>query len=863
MPLPSLLNKSCCRVCESFAGPIPGVGPRPARVMFLGEGPGKDEDRYRYPFVETAQTGKEFTQTYLPLSGLRREDVYITNASKCVFPGFRNPTKEEAQSCAKHHLAQELKDVNPEVVVAMGAVAISVFRPDFDIEMDYGFPFETTYGDWTGTVFPVYHPAIGLHNQDFMNQLFEGFRRLKLYLEWLDNPASVLGPTSLVWPEDQYPSPNYVKVTSPRFLETLLSCHTSPGTECAIDTEYDPKKTQVSAQSDTGRWFNFSRKIPYCMTFSVQPGEGYLIMADQADCLAVFADWNQSIRPLVLMHNCLADLTPIEILDIEVDPRRLIDTMAMAYHMYSLPQGLKTLAHRLCGMAMSTFTDTVMPYALPIMHRWFYDSLGLLNEAVEELQVKTRTFKNGKAPVTSYKLAKRPDCPPEYPPARVKVRNLLDSWNTCDVLKRIKGWDKDDPLPTTLPLLESLTGREYPRPNVTVLPPDVLLHYACLHGESLINTETGLRKIKDLVKLKYTGNVWGVHPDSGEPVLRPVTGWYRIQEKSPIAWTSVVTKHTLKGRWGYMATRYTPDHKLLTRDGMQPVSALTPGTEIATPYKALDSVQYQVVLGSLLGDGNLSCRNEDGWAYLRIIHCSAQALYLKWKQSLLGDLAPTPVYHVLKEGPGDYYGFSTVVHPQLLDLEEDTYYLPGRRSPGSWLKDLEPLGLAIAIQDNGTRTGDTVRIYLPFGWGDLNTQSFVTLLASKFGIHSTYYCPRPGQFAIHIATKSMERLKSLVIPYIHPCMIYKFGDVTPAMEPVNRVLKGMFFSKVGLVQSNPVSPGRRGGVCTSYCIDVAEIHNFFTPYEVAKNCRDADATLRVYHALRRLQYPFRTGPFRR
>lgn len=96
-------------------------------IMLIGEAPGYHEDKYGRPFV--GKSG-QLLNKYLECAGLKREDVYITNIVKCRPPNNRNPYIKEMNICQKH-LALELQELSPKLIVCLGAIAASRIIPNF------------------------------------------------------------------------------------------------------------------------------------------------------------------------------------------------------------------------------------------------------------------------------------------------------------------------------------------------------------------------------------------------------------------------------------------------------------------------------------------------------------------------------------------------------------------------------------------------------------------------------------------------------------------------------------------------------------------------------------------------------------
>jgi DNA polymerase len=108
-----------CDLHKTRTNTVPGEGPEECSVVFLGEGPGADEDKSGRPFV--GRSGKLLTKM-IESTGLKREDVHILNVCKCRPPDNRKPTQEEMDAC-KPYLEMQLKVICPDVLVTLGATA--------------------------------------------------------------------------------------------------------------------------------------------------------------------------------------------------------------------------------------------------------------------------------------------------------------------------------------------------------------------------------------------------------------------------------------------------------------------------------------------------------------------------------------------------------------------------------------------------------------------------------------------------------------------------------------------------------------------------------------------------------------------
>lgn len=110
-----------CRLWESRTHAVPGEANPYAEIMFIGEAPGREEDRTGRPFQGMA--GREFDEL-LGVAGLRREDVFVTGVNKCRPPHNRRPRRDEMDTCRRAHLDRQLAVIEPRLVVLLGGVAV-------------------------------------------------------------------------------------------------------------------------------------------------------------------------------------------------------------------------------------------------------------------------------------------------------------------------------------------------------------------------------------------------------------------------------------------------------------------------------------------------------------------------------------------------------------------------------------------------------------------------------------------------------------------------------------------------------------------------------------------------------------------
>jgi uracil-DNA glycosylase len=149
-----------CRLHQTRTRAVPGEGDPETEVIFVGEGPGFNEDKQGRPFVGRAG---DLLVKLLASIGWRREDVFITNVVKCRPPDNRDPYPDEIAACAPF-LRRQLEVLDPAVIVTLGRFSMGTFMPGARISQAHGTvrPVDPATGASSATVFAMYHPAAAL-----------------------------------------------------------------------------------------------------------------------------------------------------------------------------------------------------------------------------------------------------------------------------------------------------------------------------------------------------------------------------------------------------------------------------------------------------------------------------------------------------------------------------------------------------------------------------------------------------------------------------------------------------------------------------------------------------------------------------
>lgn len=152
-----------CGLAEARNSVVFGVGNSKAALMFIGEGPGAEEDAQGLPFV--GRSGKLLDQLLKEEMGLERESVYITNVVKCRPPGNRDPKPEEIAECSPY-LQQQLAHIRPKVIVTLGNPATkTMLQTATGITKLRGTSHVFSYPGGSATLVPTFHPSAVLRNQ--------------------------------------------------------------------------------------------------------------------------------------------------------------------------------------------------------------------------------------------------------------------------------------------------------------------------------------------------------------------------------------------------------------------------------------------------------------------------------------------------------------------------------------------------------------------------------------------------------------------------------------------------------------------------------------------------------------------------
>lgn len=454
---------------------ISGKWPEPnrERILFVSE----------YPDSLVGRAAQEFDSTYLPLSGLYRDQVWTTGAVKCTMEDEASP--EQVKGCAEFHLRRELDQHKPAIIVLMGAAANKLYN--LDVELEHGMIHHGSLLGWTGTVFSTFSPALGLHKSDKMlamaDKLDGDFPRLRLALRGqlkplVDNLAT-----------------KFERVRDAKRIRRILRSGIEDGHNIAVDTE--SKKS----------WRGFPSTIkwdPWCATFAIRPGEAFMVRTTDEDAFREFLE--QLLRYWrAIFHNMPYDFGILEMVATALNIRGFdglwrnsYDTMQMAYDDGRLPKGLKALGYRLLGKRMTSFDETVVPHsrdrALDYFERAMMESWPVREQEWTGDWIKRNCSEcKGTGKISNGlrgKMRKTYPCDCEAGKVTVKKMtrkhgltekmNLLASGMTkktdIDLWQRWEDWCDNDPV--GMQIMIDRIG-PLPLPSIEYVPEDQAIEYAC------------------------------------------------------------------------------------------------------------------------------------------------------------------------------------------------------------------------------------------------------------------------------------------------------------------------------------------------------------------------------------------------
>lgn len=350
-------------------------------IALIGEGPGRDESQYGYPFV--GASGQEVDR-HLARVGLSRELCLVTNYS------WQVPPEKGDLGALNPHLIDELLRAEPAIIMTLGRHSTRHFLGEVDMEAVHGQPYawdsiNACAFDRPPIILPGFHPAAGMHQVELSAHVAYDFDALAATF------AGDLAPR--VGSADQWPEPKYYDWTDDK--PPVPAVFGWKRLFDSIDDGDEDRPVQGGVAIDT----EGSVARPWGLSFTGRPGEAFVVRRGAGErVLRLLGEAMRKYRPLIWLHNSMHDLPVLQAMGIDLVEWGVpfLDTMVLAYHLCVEPQGLKALAFRHCGMRMDSYLDLVGPYthdrAMDYLLRVATDPLPFPRRpAYVDFEVKNRT----------------------------------------------------------------------------------------------------------------------------------------------------------------------------------------------------------------------------------------------------------------------------------------------------------------------------------------------------------------------------------------------------------------------------------------------------------------------------------------
>jgi uracil-DNA glycosylase family 4 len=167
-----------CRLHEGRTNAVPGSGKiNGLKLMIVGEGPGRNEDKAGEPFVGA---GGKVLDSMLKKAGLKRSEVYITNIVKCRPPENRKPFDDEVETCTRHYLEKQIDLLGPKLICTLGATALEYFTDETNMAKNHGKLLNSKGGL---AIFATYHPAAVFRSSSLRKVLEDDIKKIPSILK--------------------------------------------------------------------------------------------------------------------------------------------------------------------------------------------------------------------------------------------------------------------------------------------------------------------------------------------------------------------------------------------------------------------------------------------------------------------------------------------------------------------------------------------------------------------------------------------------------------------------------------------------------------------------------------------------------
>lgn len=366
--------------------------------------------------------------------------------------------------------------------------------------------------------------------------------------------------------------------------------------------------------------------------------------------------------------------------------------------------------------------------------------------------------------------------------------------------------------------------------------------FGCFNYNARVLLSDGSKKrIGEIVKGNVPAEVFSYNEKNGSIEKRKITGWFCNGKGEE--WLSINFTYSGNGTRKFICT---PNHRILSKDGWVSAGSLKVGDKVRCIVREfLSEEQKMVVLGAVLGDGNIRRKNGKSFAsYLRFEHCKEQENYCRWKAGLLGDVVTTRVLNrkrcdkciqtVLSE---------TMAIAEIGDIFDEVYFHGGKKGVNKLiLSKLSPLAIAIWYMDDGS-------LNVRKRWGNSRCSLAIHGFNSSerteikdFFISMGMECELYGGCLMFSVDGSMW-FQEMICKYIPECMQYKLADGFKGkyenISLKNSSRMGSRFTEISSIKNyNTVSSGGHKKPTLKYNLEVEGDGNFFVSDVCVHNSPD-------------------------
>lgn len=389
------------------------------------------------------------------------------------------------------------------------------------------------------------------------------------------------------------------------------------------------------------------------------------------------------------------------------------------------------------------------------------------------------------------------------------------------------------------------------------IPFEVIQPYACLTHDSQVYMEDGsLKTIGELVRSRSTERVLSYNQITKKIEPKEIEGWIKEPHKSKEWLQLVVGVGSQVANGARTGPKYTPDHKVFLERGWTQVKDVVVGDRILSQELDLTEDGYQVLYGSLLGDGRFDCRHGKG-AGIMISQAKSRKEYASFKASMLGADKLSIKKDTSRGNRSDLYVYYSEYNLLYTDLYHSFVTRAGTASckpeiTENFVSKLDIRAIAIWYMDDGNLTNDNAPRIWTRTMKDCERSVMLDKLESLGLKGARWYEDeaKNNQFFTWDA-EYRDNFFNLINPYIHEDCQYKVPEAYNYGPKYkwNKNRTNYYFSSIYeiLTWTPPLS---RRGYSTKWCINVKDNHNFFTKTGLVHNCIDSIVTFLLYLKLK-------------